>query len=249
MNINDVRPYGDRLNDGAVQISFSLPCPVSPRSIEASKLIASRMGIKNIRVVHAQNMGNNFSFYILYGTVNISVDLQAVHLPEVDFPLLDFWEINNLILREFKKKIVVVGATIGADAHTVGLDAILSAKGFGGESGLERYPQFKVYNLGAQVPPETLADYCQRVHADVVLVSQVVTQRNSHLFNLSTLSELLEAEKIRENLILICGGPYINAQVALETGFDAGFGPGTTPLQVASFIVHELLRRKLRKNG
>jgi len=247
MTINEVRPYGDRLNDGAVQLSFSLPVPLSARSREAAKLIATRMGLANIRLVHAQDMGNSFSFYILYGTTAISVDVQAIHVPEVETPLLDFWEINELIERELKKKVVVVAATIGTDAHTVGLDAIISAKGFGGESGLERYPQFKVYNLGAQVPPEVVIDSCKKNKAEVVLVSQVVTQRNSHLLNLSYLSELLEAEKLRERLILICGGPYINAQVALETGFDAGFGPGTTPLQVASYIVQELLRRKSKK--
>jgi beta-lysine 5,6-aminomutase beta subunit len=205
------------------------------------------MGLANIRLVHAQDMGNSFSFYILYGTTAISVDVQAIHVPEVETPLLDFWEINELIERELKKKVVVVAATIGTDAHTVGLDAIISAKGFGGESGLERYPQVKVYNLGAQVPPEVVIDSCKKNKAEVVLVSQVVTQRNSHLLNLSYLSELLEAEKLRERLILICGGPYINAQVAFETGFDAGFGPGTTPLQVASYIVQELLRRKSKK--
>lgn len=247
MNIGEVRPYGDRMNDGAIQISFSLPVPVSARSIEAVKLIAARMGMNNIRLVHAQDMGNNFSFYILYGAINISVDLQAIHVPEVELQLFDFWEINDLIRREFKRKVVVIGATIGADAHTVGLDAIISAKGFGGESGLERYPQFEVFNLGAQVPPELVVEYSKKIHADVVLVSQVVTQRNVHLFNLSLLAELLEAEKLRDKLILICGGPYINAQVALETGFDAGFGPGTTPLQVSSFIVHELMKRKMRK--
>ncbi|MCR4428754.1 MAG: cobalamin-dependent protein [Caldiserica bacterium] len=247
MSFGSVKPYGDRMNDGAVQVSFSLPVPLSPRSLEAAKIIGEKFGLTNVRVVFSRNMGDGFSFYILYGSVNFSVDLDSIHVPEVNIPLLNFEEINDLIKREIKKKVVVLGATIGSDAHTVGLDAILSAKGFGGEPGLERFPIFEVHNLGAQVPPEQVAEFAFKYSADVVLISQVVTQRNIHLANLSLLSELIEAEGIREKVLLICGGPYIRPEVALEVGFDAGFGPGTTPLQVASFIVLELIRRKFRK--
>lgn len=247
MNFGVIKPYGDRFNDGAVQISFSLPVPLSPRSLEAAKMIAKNLGLINLRVVYSRNLGDGFSFYILYGSVNFSVDLDSIHVPEVEIPILNFEEINDLIKREIKRKVVVVGATIGSDAHTVGLDAILSAKGFGGEPGLERYPSFEVHNLGAQIPPEEVAEFARKYSADVVLVSQVVTQRNIHLNNLSFLADYMEAEGIREKALLICGGPYISQEVAFGVGFDAGFGPGTTPLQVASFIVSELIRRKFRK--
>ena len=50
-----------------------------------------------------------------------------------------------------RRKLVVVGACIGTDAHTVGIDAILNIKGFAGEKGLEYYREIRVVNLGAQV--------------------------------------------------------------------------------------------------
>jgi beta-lysine 5,6-aminomutase beta subunit len=195
-------------------------------------------------LVYAQDLGNSFSFYIIYGRTSGAIDLSSIHIPTVEFPALDFWQINDLLAHELKRTVTVVGATMGADAHTVGLDSILSAKGCSGESGLERYPQFKVFNLGAQVPAEEVLRECIERKADVVLISQVVTQRQSHLQNLSYLEDLLEGEELRQDLILVCGGPYIDAEVALEVGFDAGFGPGTTPSGVASFIVYELLRRR-----
>lgn len=238
-----IRPYGDRLNDGAVQLSFSLPMSLSARSREAAKSIAGHLGLDQIRLISALDLGNGFSFYILYGTTTVEIDDQAIHLTEVERPLLDFWRINQLLEFELKKRVTVLGATIGTDAHTVGMDAILNAKGFGGEFGLERYPQFRVVNLGAQVPPDEVLEAAREQRVDVVLVSQVVTQRNTHLENLSLLAEMLEAEGIRQDLLLICGGPYIDSQVALEVGFDAAFGPGTTPLAVASLIVEELLRK------
>ena len=61
-------------------------------------------------------------------------------------------EINGLIERGLGRRIVVVGAAIESDAHTVGIDAIMNPKGFAGDYGLERYPWIEAVNLGAQVP-------------------------------------------------------------------------------------------------
>ena len=55
------------------------------------------------------------------------------------------------IKQKLRRKLVVVGACIGTDAHTVGIDAILNIKGFAGEKGLEYYRELRVVNLGAQV--------------------------------------------------------------------------------------------------
>ncbi len=51
-----------------------------------------------------------------------------------------------------------MGACIGTDAHTVGIDAILNIKGFAGEKGLEYYREVKVVNLGAQVSVPQLVE-------------------------------------------------------------------------------------------
>ena len=52
----------------------------------------------------------------------------------------------------------MVGACIGTDAHTVGIDAILNVKGLAGEKGLEYYGEFNVVNLGAQVAVPELVE-------------------------------------------------------------------------------------------
>ena len=43
--------------------------------------------------------------------------------------------------------------------------------------------------------------------------------------------------------LLLLGGPRVDHKLALELGFDAGFGPGTKPSDVANFIIHALLKR------
>ena len=38
-----VLPYGDTLNDGMTQVSFSLPLPYNERSLQAAKILAGKM--------------------------------------------------------------------------------------------------------------------------------------------------------------------------------------------------------------
>jgi beta-lysine 5,6-aminomutase beta subunit len=97
--------------------------------------------------------------------------------------------------------------------------------------------------MGSQIPCERLLKTAVEREADAILVSQIVTQKNIHVQNLTKLIELLEAEGVRERFILIVGGPRINNAFAKELGYDAGFGPRTTPVEVASFLAHELKRR------
>jgi beta-lysine 5,6-aminomutase beta subunit len=44
-------------------------------------------------------------------------------------------------------------------------------------------------------------------------------------------------------VVAILGGPRIDHKLAAELGFDAGFGPGTRPSDVANFIVGAVLKR------
>ncbi|HEY2366391.1 MAG TPA: cobalamin-dependent protein, partial [Polyangiaceae bacterium] len=128
----------------------------------------------------------------------------------------------------------------GSDAHTVGIDAILNYKGYAGDKGLESYKGFDAYNLGAQVENDQLAARAKALHADAILVSQVITQRNCHKENALAFAELLKKEGWRKDVVLLLGGPRIDHALALELGYDAGFGPGTKPGDVASFLVDKL---------
>ena len=84
-------------------------------------------------------MGPDFTFFVVYGSVTHLVDLREVEVVEREFPLLTSKEVNPAIKKRLRRKLVVVGACIGTDAHTVGIDAILNIKGFAGEKGLEYY--------------------------------------------------------------------------------------------------------------
>ncbi len=244
MDYTKVKTYGDTLNDGAIQVSFTLPVPAGDEAREAARQIALKMGLEAPAVSEMADLGAGFSFFVLYGKCTHAVDYTAIKIPKREQEVLSFKEINALIKEEIGCKVVVVAACTGSDAHTVGIDAIVNMKGYAGEYGLERYPEIDAYNLGSQVPNADLLARAVELNADAVLVSQVVTQKNIHLENLTELVELSEAEGLRDRVLLICGGPRISHELAIELGYDAGFGPGTLPNHVGSYIAAELVRRK-----
>lgn len=239
-----VKPYGDTLDDGRVQVSFTLPVALDDVSKEAAKHLALLMGLENASVVHAEDMGKDFSFFVLYGQCRHRVDLDSIQVVKPEFETMEKDEIVGLIEEKVKRPLVLVGACIETDAHTVGIDAIMNMKGFNGHKGLESYHGIKAINLGAQVDSEALVARAIEEDADAILVSQVVTQKNVHLDNLTRLADILEAEGLRDKIILAVGGPRISHELAKELGYDVGFGPGTYAEDVASFVVQEVIKRE-----
>jgi beta-lysine 5,6-aminomutase beta subunit len=237
-----VRPYGDTTGDGMVQVSFTLPVPQDKLAEGAALQLATKMGLDPAMVVHARQMGEGYTFFVVYGRVRHLVDLNQVHVVERDFPLLGPKDVNTAVRRGLRRKLVVVGACIGTDAHTVGIDAILNLKGVAGEKGLEYYRELKVVNLGAQVSVPDLVERARAERADAVLVSQVVTQRDAHLHNTREMSAAFrEAFPATRRPLLVVGGPRFDERSAGDLGVDRIFGRGTTPGEVASYLVHALV--------
>lgn len=239
-----IKPYGDTTNDGAMQLSFTLPVPAGGKAREAARRLCEKMGLDDPSVVFMKDLGDGYTFLVVYGRCRHAVELDEIHVADVETPAWDLETINHLIRTRLGRKLVVVGACTGTDAHTVGLDAIMNAKGYHGDYGLERYPEIVAHNLGAQVPNEVLVATAMEQNADAILVSQVVTQKSVHLDNLTQLVDLLEAEGIRDRLVLVAGGPRLTHELAVELGFDAGFGPGTVPSQVAAYLLQAVLQRQ-----
>ncbi len=237
-----IRPYGDTTGDGMVQLSFTLPVPHDRRAEGAALQLARAMGLDPAMVVHAHGMGPNFTFLVVYGRVNHLINLADVHVPEREYELLSPKEVNLAIKSTLKRKLVVLGACIGTDAHTVGIDAILNVKGFAGEKGLEYYREIKVVNLGAQVFVPELVERAREERADAVLVSQVVTQREAHLHNTREMAAAFrEAYPAGQRPLLVVGGPRFHESMADDLGVDRVFTRGTTPGEVASYLAHALL--------
>lgn len=245
LDLKNLKPYGDTMNDSKVQVSFTLPIKDDEKGIEGAKLIAKNMGLSDINVAHHKALDKEFTFYVVYGSLEKGINYEEIHVEVAQEETMDKYQVEEYIRENIKRNIVIVGASTGSDAHTVGIDAIMNMKGYAGNYGLERYDMIEAYNLGSQVPNEEFIKKAVELKADVLLVSQTVTQKNIHIENLTNLVELLEAEGLRDKVVLICGGPRINHELAKEIGYDAGFGPGKFAQDVASFAVVEIMNRKL----
>lgn len=238
INQKKIKPYGDRLDDGMMQLSFTLPIKATVEAKEAARQYVEKLGFERAQVVAMEPMGEGFTFFVSYAHATPTIDVTKIHVPKADIPEFNYKELVTIMELSLDRKLVVVGACTGSDAHTVGIDAILNMKGFAGDYGLERYPMFTVHNLRSQLSNEELIHKAAELKADALLISQIVTQRDSHIKNLKDLHALIKKEKgIAKNLLTIIGGPRIDHRLALKLGFTAGFGKNTLPSQVATFIV------------
>lgn len=243
LDLTRVKPYGDTMNDGKVQLSFTLPVPIGEEAIEAAKQFLKKMGFENPQVVFYKELTPGFTFFNCYGSATQSIDFTDIHVPKVESNVMDMHETDEYIKEHIGRKLIVIGASTGTDAHTVGIDAIMNMKGYAGHYGLERYEMIEAYNLGSQVPNEEFLAKGVELNADALLVSQTVTQKEVHIANMIELVELMEAEGLRDKMILVCGGPRVTHELAKELGYDAGFGMNTYADNVASFIAEEYVRR------
>jgi beta-lysine 5,6-aminomutase beta subunit len=238
-----VKPYGDTRDDGKVQLSFTLPLEWSETADEAARQLVVKMGFADVAVAEGRRIATGFSFFVVYASSPVAIDIETIAAPPTQTQSMSMDEIDAFVREHLGRKIRVAGACIGTDAHTVGIDAILNMKGYKGDYGLERYKEFETFNLGSQVSVEDLARFAKDERIDAVLASQVVTQKGSDIANFTALGELLEAEGVRDQVLLIAGGPRVTNLLATELGYDAGFGRGTLPSDVAAFVAQRLADR------
>jgi len=244
-----IRPYGDTSGDGKMQLSFSLPVSPDARGKEAARLLLKQIGFDEIEICGLRDLREGYTHFIAYAVTTAAVDPATIKVKVVETPVMDMDATDAYIKEHLGREITVVGACIESDAHTVGIDAIMNMKGYNHRYGLERYQGFNTINLGAQVPSEELLSRARRENADVILVSQVVTQKNIHIKNLTRLIELAEAENLRDKMLFICGGPRISHELAIELGYDAGFGTGTYSTDVASYIAITMANKLKKSKG
>jgi corrinoid protein of di/trimethylamine methyltransferase len=103
---------------------------------------------------------------------------------------------------------IVVIATIEGDIHSIGktiVATMLSANGF------------EVYDLGADVSPETIIETAIEKKANIIGVSALLT---TTMFGQKKVVELLESRGIRDNFKVILGGAPVTPSWVRESGAD-----------------------------
>ena len=78
------------------------------------------MGFENPQIVFYKELTEGFTFFNAYGNCTHTVDYTAIHVPKVESNVMGMEETDEFIRRHIGRKLVVVGASTGTDAHTVG---------------------------------------------------------------------------------------------------------------------------------
>ena len=156
LDLKKIKPYGDTMNDGKTQLSFTLPVPAGDEAIEAAKQLLKKMGFENPQVVFHKELTEGYTFFNCYGSCTHTVDFTSIHVPKVEGTKWDMHETDEFIRENIGRPLIVVGASTGTDAHTVGIDAIMNMKGFAGHYGLERYDMIEVTTWEVRSPMKSL---------------------------------------------------------------------------------------------
>ena len=68
---NLIRAYGDRRDDGVIQLSFTLPVPLSDKAKEAARLFCTRLGLLDVKVAAAEPAADNYTFFVVYARADV----------------------------------------------------------------------------------------------------------------------------------------------------------------------------------
>lgn len=230
-----IRPEVIWQGDGVVTVNLMLPLP-EETAFYAALEIAAQMGLKDPEVIHKGVMHPAEGTYLeVKGILDLVIRPDELVIPE-KVELLSADEVRADILA---CPLRVVAATIGEDEHSVGMREIIDIK----HGGLEKYGVDCIY-LGTSVSVEKLIDAAIEVEADAALISTIITHADIHRTGMNRLDQLAREKGIRSRIILVGGGTQITNDIAKDCGMDAGFGRGTTGLDVAAFLVRR--RREMR---
>src|SRR5579885_1418587 len=76
-----IKPYGDTKDDGAVQLSFTLPIEWSEAADEAARQLVAKMGFEEVAVAEGRRIANGYSFFVVYARTPVAVDIDAIAAP------------------------------------------------------------------------------------------------------------------------------------------------------------------------
>ena len=123
LDLTRIKPYGDTMNDGKVQTSFTLPVKDDDRGAAAAVLIAQKMGLADPNVALRQKLDENFTFYVVYGSLTHTINYNEIVVQTVTDETMDMHENDEYLKEHLGRKMVVVGASTGTEPATTAWSA------------------------------------------------------------------------------------------------------------------------------
>ena len=88
VDLTKVKPYGDTMNDGMTELAFTLPVPYGEEASEAARILAKKMGFDEPQVVYSKDMGGGYTFFIVYGKCQHTVDYTSIKVTKVEVDVM-----------------------------------------------------------------------------------------------------------------------------------------------------------------
>ena len=123
LDLTKLKPYGDTMNDGKVQTSFTLPVKDDAKGEEAARQIAKKMGLEEPNVAYHAPLDETFTFYVVYGSCVHSVNYEDIHVVTVESDVMSMEETNDYIRQHIGRKVVMVGDAMG-DAQAAAANGV-----------------------------------------------------------------------------------------------------------------------------
>lgn len=223
-----IKPEAEWAGDGIILLTFMLPEAKRVAQFTALE-IGKKMGLEECEVINTEVMQNAEGTRIeMKGIVPFVIDKETLIIPEEPEILSDD-EIREDVKR---KPMLLVAGTIGEDEHSVGLREIIDIK----HGGIEKYGM-KVEYLGTSVPVEKIVDAAIEMNADGIMASTIISHDDIHYKNMKRINDLCVEKGVRDKLILVAGGTQVIPEIAVKNGMDAGFGRGSSGVEVATALV------------
>lgn len=232
-----VLPEAEHRGDGLVTVGLFVPLP-SDRADAAALRMAEAMSLADARIVDRVVL--HPAEGVQYEVVGRLRDAVAIPDPRGDagVPAVSPEQVRAVLA---PRGLRVVGATLGNDEHSVGLQEIVNIK----HQGLEWFG-LTCLNIGSSVLVERLLDEAVEHDAVAVLASLIVSHREVHKVMMRKLADTAVERGVRDRFLLIAGGPQVDHELARSHGLDAGFGRGTKGVDVARYLHDALMAREPR---
>ncbi len=234
-NSHFLTPEVEWLGDQTVVTEYFLP--TDARTAEFAALeFAKKQNMVEPEVIHVEVMHPSEGTRVqVKGKLNVDVDMSKLEIP----PLPEIMSDDEI--RAFVKDygVKIVAATVGEDEHSVGLREVIDIK----HGGIEKYGIDAEY-LGTSCPIEKLVDAAIEFDADVILASTIISHDDIHYKNMKRIHDYATEKGVRDKLIICAGGTQVTPEIARQNGMNEGFGRYDRGVNVATFIVKEMKRRK-----
>ncbi len=234
-NSHLLTPEVEWLGDQTVVTEYFLPTDARTAEFAALEL-AKKQNMHDPEVIHVEVMHPSEGTRVqVKGRLEVDIDMSKLEIP----PLPEIMSDDEIRAYVKDYGVKIVAATVGEDEHSVGLREVIDIK----HGGIEKYGIDAEY-LGTSCPIEKLVDAAIESDADVILASTIISHDDIHYKNMKRIHDYATEKGVREKLIICAGGTQVTPEIARQNGMDEGFGRYDRGVNVATFIVKELKKRK-----